>query len=339
LSPSDVDGLAVGSFSLAPDRAIDVAWKLGLRLRFLMEDNHGGAAGITMIDHARRAVEAGDASVILVVAGDLLGRAEFSRLIEDFNTTTREYLTPLAYGGPNALFAMVTTRQMQSYGLGREDYGAIAVAQRAWAAGNPSAVYRTPLTLDDYLDAPLVADPLCRFDCAPLVAGADAVVVTTGNRARRPVTCLACRAFHNVDQQDGDGLQTGIAQVAGELWNAAGFGPDEADVISVYDDYPAMVLAQLADLGYAPDGDLARLARQQIGTGSLAVNTSGGQLSAGQAGVAGGLHGVVEIVRQLRGEAHGRQIAGARNGVATGYGMIPYRYGACANALVLGRSR
>lgn len=90
--------------------------------------------------------------------------------------------------------------------------------------------------------------------------------------------------------------------------------------MSVYDDYPAMVLIQLADLGLVPDGDLRRFVRERVGERRLPVNTSGGQLSAGQAGAAGGLHGLVEAVRQLRGEVGGRQVARARTALVTGYG-------------------
>jgi acetyl-CoA acetyltransferase len=95
-----------------------------------------------------------------------------------------------------------------------------------------------------------------------------------------------------------------------------------------------MALAQLVDLGFAPDGDLPHLL-QRVGARDLPVNTSGGQLSAGQAGCAGGMHGLVEAVTQLQGRAGERQVENARLAVATGYGMVLYRYGACANAVVL----
>ena len=84
--------------------------------------------------------------------------------------------------GPNALFAMLTQRHMDAAGLDREHYARIPVAQRRWAADNPGAVYRTPLTLEAVLAAPVVASPLHRFDCVPLVTGADAIVVTTKDR-------------------------------------------------------------------------------------------------------------------------------------------------------------
>jgi acetyl-CoA acetyltransferase len=337
LRPADVDGLGVASFSLAPDNAIDIAWRLGLRLRWLMEDSHGGASALNMLHHAWRAIEAGDAEVILLLAGDALSSSDFRRLVDGHNSATRDHLAPIPAGGPNALFALLTRRHMREHGLSRETYGRVVLAQRRWAGLNPAAVYREPLTMADYLNAPVVADPLTLFDCVPIVAGADAVVVTAAERAagNRAVEVVAFAAAHNHDQQEGDGLRTGLAETAAALWEAAGHGPAEVDVASVYDDYPVMVLVQLADLGVVSDGELERFAREQLEGRRLPVNTSGGQLSAGQAGVAGGMHGLVEAVRQLRDEAGKRQVEGARTAVVTGYGMIAYRYGACSNAVVL----
>ena len=330
LAPKDIDGLAVASFTLTPDHAIDVAWRLGLTLRWCMDDALGGASGINMLQHAMRAVEAGDARNVVLLAGDHFGPADFARLVDNYNATTRDHLAPLRFGGPNALFAMLTERQMRAHGLTRPDYGALCIAQRRWATANPGAVYRTPLTLHDYLADRMVADPLCRFDCVPVVSGANAAVVTGGPGVR----VRALRACHNPDHQAGDGLSTGLAAIADRLWADAGCGPAEMDLVSVYDDYPAMVLAQLADLGFAPAG-LHALIHERIAPGTLPVNTSGGQLSAGQAGAAAGLHGLVEAVRHLRGQAGARQVPGARLALVSGYGMVQYRYGMCANAVVL----
>jgi acetyl-CoA acetyltransferase len=106
--------------------------------------------------------------------------------------------------------------------------------------------------------------------------------------------------------------------------------------VSVYDDYPSMIVAQLADLGFADrHGGLKALIHERIASGRLPVNPSGGQLSVGQAGAAGGMHGLVEAVTQLRGEAGERQVARARFAAVSGYGMVQYRYGMCANAVVL----
>ena len=330
----EVDGLGVASFTLVPDRAIDLAWKLGVRPRWLMDDGNGGASGIQLLQHAMRAIDAGDATTIVLLSGDHFDRDSFRMLVDNYNRTTAQYLAGIPHGGPNALFAMLTRQQMDAHGLEREDYGRLVVAQRRWAGLNPGAVYREPLTLDDYLASPVVAEPLHRLDCVPVVSGADALVVTA---AAHGVGIRALRALHNHDGQEGDGLRTGIAELADDLWRDAGAGPDDVDLVSVYDDYPAMALAQLADLGFAPDGDLRAFLRRRVEEQQLPLNTSGGQLSAGQAGAAGGMIGLVETVVQLLGRAGARQVDAARLAVVTGYGMVLYRYGACANAVVLER--
>ena len=337
LNPSDVDGLGVTSFSLAPDRAIDLAVRLGVTLGWLMDAGTGGASALDLLQHARRAIEAGDARAVLLVGGDNLGPPAFVRLVDEYNRWTRELLAPLPAGGPNALFALVTQRHMAAHGLQREDYGMVAVAQRHWAATNPNAVYREPLTLDEYLDAPVVADPLTIYDCVPVVAGANAIVMAAAGATDHPgVRVRALRLRHNHDSQEGDGLSTGLAETRDELWAEGGLGPGDADVVSVYDDYPVMALIQLDELGFV-GGELRRFIADRLASRALPVNTSGGQLSAGQAGAAGGLHGLVEIVRQLRGEAGARQVASARIGIVAGYGMVAYRYGASAGAAVLER--
>jgi acetyl-CoA acetyltransferase len=337
LSWSDVDGLAVASFSLRPDHAIDLAWRLGLDVRWLMEDPHGGASALTMLQHARAAVAAGDAKVVLLLAGDHLLDADFQRLVADFNVATRDELAPLDYGGPNALFALLMQRHMTAFGLGLEAYGGVAVAQRRWAAHNVGAVYREPLTLEDYLAAPMVAPPLCRYDCVPVVSGADALVLVAPDvpAAGVRVAVRAVAARHNPDHQEGDGLAVGLEGVAHELAAASGADPAAADIVSLYDDYTVMVLIQAMELGLVPDGDLERFVRVELLERGRPVNTSGGQLSAGQAGAAGSMHGLVEAVRQLRGTTGERQVPAARTALVSGYGMVVYRYGASANATML----
>ena len=186
-----------------------------------------------------------------------------------------------------------------------------------------------------------MADPLSRYDCVPVVAGAQAIIVARPDRApkgRPGVRVRAHRASYNYDNQEGDGLQTGISTFAKELWQEAGVRPDDIDVASIYDDYPTMVLAQANDLGLIPGNDLARFCRVTIGEKRFPVNTWGGMLSAGQpGGHAGGLNGISEAVLQLQHRAGERQVKGARLAVATGYGMTMYRYGGTAAAAILER--
>ena len=339
LHPRDVDGLGVASFTHAPDRAIDLAWKLALRPRWIMDDGNGGASGLNLLQHAARAVQCGDASVVVLLGGDHFGADDFTRLVENYNQTTRDLLRPVSGGSPNPLFAMLTAQHMDDTGLRREDYGALVVTQRGWASRNPQAVYRDPLTLEQYLAAPIVATPLCRFDCVPVVDGANAVVVTRRDHPRAsqvsPIGIKAMASLHNVDHQEGSGLRTGLADVADDLWRAAGVGPADIDVACIYDDYPVMVLVQLADLGFFARGEVRRYVHEHIATRKLALNTSGGQLSAGQAGAACSLHGLVEAMTQLQGQAGLRQVGEARHALVTGYGMVEYRYGMCSTALIL----
>jgi acetyl-CoA acetyltransferase len=341
LDARDVEGMAVASMSLAPDTAVDLTWKLGLSLRWLLQDTNGGSSAMNMLGHAVRAVESAAASVVLMVAGDATGLAGYATVASNLNLATQMHLAPLGHGGPNGVYALVTSRQMKKYGLQKSDYGHIAIAQRVWAAGNPFAVYRAPITMADYLAAPMVADPLCRYDCVPVVAGAQAMIVAHPDRCppgRAPVRVRAHRASFNYDNQEGDGLATGIATFARELWREADVQPEDVGLASIYDDYPAIVLAQLNDLGFIADHDLGRFARREIGERRFPINTWGGMLSAGQpGGPAGGLNGIAEAVLQLQHRAGERQVKEARLAVATGYGMTLYRYGGTAAAAVLER--
>lgn len=327
LDVDEIDGLGVSSFSLTPDRAIDLAVRLGLRVRWLMDGGTGGASGIDMLQHAADAITAGSASCVLLLAGDVMTREDSAKLGETYNVARRDHLAPI-HTGSNALFSLLTQRHMAAHHLDRAAYATVPVKQREWASRNPGAVYRESLSLDDYLAAPIVADPLCIYDCVPVVAGADALIVNRGTGGVRVRALAAC---HNPESQVGDGLRTGMADLAAELWSSAALAPEQVDLLSIYDDYPVMVLIQLADLGFGdPQRVLDLLSRDR-----LRVNTSGGQLSAGQAGAAGGMHGLVEVYRQLSGTAGARQTTPARFGLVSGYGMVAYRYGASANAVVL----
>jgi acetyl-CoA acetyltransferase len=337
-----IDGMAVASFSLAPDTAVDLAWKLGLKLRWLLQDTNGGSSAMNMLGHALRGIETAAASAILVIGGDATGLAGYGKIASNYNIATRDHLAPLGHGGPNGVYALVTARQMKKFRLQKSDYGHIAVAQRAWAAKNPHAVYRTPLTMSEYLAAPMVADLLGRYDCVPVVAGAQAIVVAHPDRAPKgnaPVRVRAHRTSFNYDNQAGDGLATGISTFARELWGSAGVRPEDVDLASIYDDYPAMVLAQLNDLGLIRGNDLAGFARREIGERRFPLNTWGGMLSAGQpGGPAGGLNGISEAVLQLQHRTGERQVPNAHLAVVTGYGMTMYRYGGTAAAAILERT-
>ena len=338
LAADEVDGLGVASFTLKPDRCIDMAFRLGLRLSWSMDDGNGGVSGLNLLQHAVAAIETGQARHIVLLAADAFQGQDFADLVANYNRTTQQLLRPLGIANPNSLFAILTQRHMARHGLQRADYGRLVTAQRAHAVRNPLAVYRAPMTLDDYLDAPLVAEPLCQYDCVPVVAGADAILLSRADAVADRAGCVqvrAMQALHNADLHEGDGLRTGLRGVAPRLYAQAGRRAADIDLACVYDDYPVMSLVQLEDLGLVGDRGVATFLREDLATGRLALNTSGGQLSVGQAGCAGGMHGLVEAIRQLGGQAGERQLPAVRSAVVTGYGMVQYRYGLCANAAIL----
>ncbi|MBB1649280.1 MULTISPECIES: thiolase family protein [Delftia] len=335
---SRIDGLGVASFTLRPDRCIDLAWRLGLQLSWFMDDGNGGVSGLNLLQHAIAAIETGQARNIVLLAGDAFQASEFQDLSANYNRTTQTLLRPLGIANPNTLFALLTQRHMAREGLSRSDYGQLVLAQRRHASRNPQAVYRSAMSMDDYLNAAPVADPLVIYDCVPVVAGANAILISHADEVARRAGCVRVRslqACHNHDGQQGDGLSTGLSRVAGQLFSQAGCNVGDIDLWSVYDDYPVMSLVQLQDLGLIEAGGLQRFLREAVPQDRIAVNTSGGQLSAGQAGTAGGMHGLVEAVRQLGGRCGERQLARARTALVSGYGMVEYRYGMCANATIL----
>ena len=193
------------------------------------------------------------------------------------------------------------------------------------------------LTQEEYNNAPLVADPLCRYDCVPVVAGAYAIIISRNpnERLERQVRIRSFEQSFNYENQEGDGTTTGISTFKDKLFKKAKLVPEDIGVLSIYDDYPAIVLAQLNDLGIIKD-EKFREYLEHMERQTQAVNTWGGMLSAGQpGGMAGGLNGIGEVVLQLQNRAGERQLNNVNFGIATGYGMTLYRHGGTVAATIL----
>ena len=154
------------------------------------------------------------------------------------------------------------------------------------------------------------------------------------------VKLLATIERHNAFPEDPIQLRGGWAMDCDEMYNQASLGPEEIDFLETYDDYPVISLMQIEDLGFCAKGEGPDFVRRNSFDldGSFPVNTSGGQLSVGQAGAGGGHLGMVEAIRQLTGQAEGRAVEGARNGLVSGFGMINYDRGLCSGAAVLARA-
>ncbi len=333
----DIDGLAIASFSITPDSAIDIAWRFGLSLNWLLQDTNGGSSAMNMLGHAMRAIQTGDAKNILILAGDATGLAGYAKIANAYNSATRDHLSPLGHGGPNGVYSLVTTRQMIKFNLKKEDYANLLISQRNWASMNPHAVYKNPLSREEYINAPIVAGPLCRYDCVPVIAGSYALILSRNENKnlKKQVRVRAFQQSFNYDNQEGDGTETGIITFKDNLYDFAKLAPKDIDIYSIYDDYPAIVLAQLNDLGLINKSNIKDYLRNMSNL-DTPLNTWGGMLSAGQpGGMAGGLNGIGEVVLQLQNRANDRQVNDAKYGIVTGYGMTLYRHGGTVSAAIL----
>jgi len=341
LKKEEIDGLTVSSFTLAPDTAIGFTQHIGLSPRWLDHVPLGGASGVVALRRAARAVQAGDAEIVACLAGDTNHVDSFRLTLANFSQFARDAVYPYGAGGPNASFAFLTAHYMQRYGAKREDFGKLCVAQRANALKYSHALFKKPLTLDEYLNARPIAEPLHLFDCVMPCAGAEAFLVLSEEKARTIglpyVRLLGTIEWHNAFSSDPVQLRAGWALDREELYTQAGRSPNEMHFVQVYDDYPVITLMQLEDLGFCGKGEGPAFVREHRFTwdGDFPLNTSGGQLSAGQAGAAGGFLGMVEAIRQLTGEAPGRQVPDAKIGLVSGFGMINYDRGLGSGAAIL----
>lgn len=341
LSPRDVDGFSVASFTLFPDTAVGLTQHLGLTPRWLDHIPMGGASGVVALRRAARAVQAGDADIVACVAGDTNHVDSFRRMLSSFSRFAQDASYPYGAGGPNACFALLTDHYMSAYGATREDFGRICVAQRDNALKNPHAVMKKPLTMDQYLAARMISDPIALFDCVMPVSGAEAFLVMREEDARAAGLPYAhirgSIERHNAFPEDPIQMRGGWAMDIDELYAMADAKPDDMDLLQTYDDYPVISMMQFEDLGFCEKGDGPAFVRERdlTITGDFPHNTSGGQLSAGQAGAAGSFIGMVEAIRQVTGRAGPTQVEGATTAMVSGFGMINYDRGVCSSAAII----
>ena len=348
LAKADIDGLTVSSFSLAPDTAVGVTQHLGLSPRWLDHIPTGGASGVMALRRAARAVQAGDATVVACVAADTNQVDSFRLMLGSFSGFARDATYPYGSGGPNAIFAFITANYMRRFGATREDFGRICIDQRsnalASSAGAPWRLFNKPLTMDDYLSARPIADPIHLFDCVMPCAGAEAFLVMSPQRARDLglpfATLRGAIERHNAFSDDPVMERGGWLIDRAELYAMADATPGEIDFVQTYDDYPVIAMMQFEDLGFCDKGQGPAFVRAHRMThdGDFPNNTSGGQLSSGQAGAAGGFLGLTEAIRQLSDAADGHAVKGAQLGLVSGFGMVTYDRCLCTGAVILGRS-
>ena len=239
-----------------------------------------------------------------------------------------QFVIPYGYFPIIPAIGMMMRRRLETLGGSIEDYGHIAINARRWAAMNEHAVLRDPITMDDYLVSRVLAEPLHLLDCDYPVSGANALVVTTLDRARDlPHKPVVVDAFAYATGPRPDWIQAedfifGATRRCGErLWSRSSLTPQDVDVAELYDGFTHITISWLEALGFCGLGEAGSFidGGKAIGPGGkLPLNTHGGQLAAGR------LHGLgllVEAVRQLRGECGERQVPDARvAAVSNGHG-------------------
>jgi acetyl-CoA acetyltransferase len=344
VTPGEVDGLALASFTYTPGNVVTLAEYFDMRLRWAEQGEFGGASGVVALGRAADQIRLGHAKCILLVAGDAFSTGDHEAMLEGFTPALAEHLAPHGFGGANGVLAPMQTRHAALYGTRRDQLGRLCVTQRRHALLNPNALFTTPLTLEEYLDARPIAEPFHLYDCVMPCSGAEAVLLVAddlaGSIGRPGVRVHATREIHNAFPGELSGLSAGWEILGEELWGATGFGPGDMDFAQLYDDYPIVVGLQLEGYGFCGTGECGPFFEKTdvSNWGELPINTGGGQLSVGQAGAGGAMIHVVEAVQQLQHEAGERQISGVSRGLVSGYGMVSYGRGICTAGSVLERA-
>ena len=324
LALADVDGV----FAVTPYHwmaSVTLADQLGIAPRVTDSTNIGGASVVCHVAHALQALALGRCEVALVAYGSRQ-RSDTGRLVTGAELLPFE--APYGLLFPISGYALVTQRHMFEFGTTREQLASVTVAASQWAALNPEALKREPVSIADVLASPLISDPLHKLDICLVTNGAGALVVTNRERARRlqrrSVVVLGAGESHSHAYVTNmrSFVATSARESSAAAYEMAGLGPADMHFAQIYDAFTIMVPIGLEDLGFCPKGDGGPFVQRGIGPGArLPVNTSGGGLRYCHPGMFG-IFALIEGVRQLRGECGRRQVRDAAIGVVHGFGGI-----------------
>ncbi|MBM3486224.1 MAG: thiolase family protein [Alphaproteobacteria bacterium] len=349
LVPKDIDGIA---FTVPQSEAPNPFWSnyasdyLGITPRWCQKTDIGGASAIGNVARAAMAIKAGLCETVMLLHADATSTQNLSR----FGCYRNEFWEPVGIQGPPGAFGFLMTRYAAQYNLDYRGLGALAVAQRNGANVNPNAYEpfrKEKISIDTYINSRMVSYPLRLLDSVMPADGGNGLIVTsTANARRRGWTKraypIAYREITNFLGAEAcpDITETGFSVVGPEALKQAGMKPKDVKMFHPYDDFLIAVMLKLEQFGFCKRGQGSQFLRDTdlSPTGRLPINTGGGQISCGQPGLAGGGLNLTEAVRQMFGEAEGRQVPKPDNAVVTGIGVIPYgRNWGTSNAMVLVR--
>ncbi len=329
----EVDGLLVhpvgGISMLVPSTLIEL---LGTPARFAETVDLGGATGAGMIWRAAQAIASGMCETCLCITASRRGRRR-SYGIEGMqdHSAYSEFEVPFGAVGANFGYAQIAMRYQHEYGVAPETLAKIAVEQRDNACRNPAAIFHgQPITVDDVLSSPMIVDPLHLLEIVMPAGGGAALVVTSAEKARSlpnpPAFVLGAgeNVTHKSITYAPDLCHSAVTASAEAAFAMAGVSRDQIGLASLYDCYTITVLLTLEDAGFCGKGEGGRFVEEHDlrAAGDFPLNTHGGQLSFGQAGIAGGTSHITEAVRQIQGRAGERQVSNLEFAFVNGNGGI-----------------
>ena len=323
LKPTDIDGVACAGIS-----PVELAQYLGITPTYADGTSVGGCSFMLHVRHAAAAINAGLCTTVLITHGESgrsrVGAGGFGRAP---SSLMGQFEMPYGVTAPPTMFTIPVLRYMKTYGVTEEDLANVAVIQREWAAKNPRASYRDPITIDDVLNSDMIAWPFRKLMCCLVTDGGGALILTSAERAKdfaqKPVYVLGTGESVETPMvsQMEDFTTSKAFRVSGKkAFDEAGISHADVDHLMIYDAFAHLPLYGLEDLGFCKPGeakDFINGRNTAIG-GKLPLNTNGGGLSYMHSGMYG-MYALQESVRQMRGIAPA-QVDGAKISVCHGVG-------------------
>ena len=324
LKPGDIDGVAC----VGPMMPQQIAHYLGITPKWVDGTGVGGCSFMLHVRHAAAAIHAGYCKTVLITHGESgKSRVNGTPRPPEPQSLNGQFEAPFGPMGPPTLFPIPVRRYMKTYGVTHEQMAQVAVVQREWAAKNPRAAFKDPITIDDVLNSKMIAYPFRLLQCCLVTDGGGALILTSSDRAKDFPTkpCYILGSGESVEttmvSQMEDFTSSRAFRVAGpEAFRMAGIKHADVDHLMIYDAFAHLPMYGLEDLGFVKRGEAKDFIweRNSAPGGRLPINTNGGGLSYTHTGMYG-MFALQESVRQVRGTAPA-QVPNVKISVAHGVG-------------------
>ena len=320
----DIDGIAT-----AGESPTNLAHYLGITPTWVDGTQVGGCSFMLHVRHAAAAINAGLCTTVLITHGES-GKSRVGaggRFGGGGASLSGQFEAPYGPVGPPTMFTLPVLRYMKDYSMSHEQLAMVAVVQREWAAMNPRASFREPITVDDVLNSRMIAYPFHLLECCLVTDGGGALIMVSADRAKdfpnKPIYVRGSGESVETPMvsQMADYTSSRAFRVAGSrAMSEAGITHSDVDHMMIYDAFAHLPIYGLEDLGFCKKGEAAQFIweRNTAPGGKLPLNTNGGGLSFMHSGMYG-MYALQESVRQLRGTA-AAQVPNAKISLCLGVG-------------------